>query len=130
VRMVVDTLSRNVALGVSRRAARRAEEPHGPGERGYPTSVIRSRTVPDPSPYFPYRRGRHRRHVLAQIAPRFHQAGFVRASCFNHEKWCWADRRNNGTVASPTKAQRRAPGRTSRMIERADAAPQTCRSAL
>ena len=75
-------------------------------------------------PLNPYRR-RGRRHVLAQAAPLFHHAGFVRASCFSHEKWCWADRRNNGRVASPTKAQRRAPGRTSRMIDRAEAAAQT-----
>ncbi len=96
------------------------------GKRGYTSLVIRSRALPDPSHYRP----RRRRHVLAQIAPRFHQAGFARASCFSHEKWCWADRRNNGTVASPTKAQRRAPGRTSRMIESAAAAPQACKSAL
>jgi hypothetical protein len=23
-----------------------------------------------------------------RVAPRFHHAGFVKASCFSHEKWC------------------------------------------
>ena len=66
----------------------------------------------------------------AQVTPRFHQAGFVRACFCNHEKWCWADRLKSGSVANPTRAHRRVPGRRSRMIERAEAAPQTCRSTL
>jgi hypothetical protein len=61
---------------------------------------------------------------VAVVAPRFHHAGFVSASSFNHEKWCWAERRNSGAVASPTKAQRRAPGRNSRITETMDAMAQ------
>ena len=45
--------------------------------------------------------------------PLFHQARFSRASCVNHEKWCWAERRKSGSAASPTSDHRRAPGRTS-----------------
>jgi hypothetical protein len=83
---------------------------------------------PGPSEFLPVRRGGGR--PVAQAAPRVHQAGFVMACCVSHEKWCWADRRNKGRVASPTKAQRRAPGRTSRRIERTEVVAQTWRRAL
>lgn len=64
------------------------------------------------------------------LTPLFHQAGFFTASCVTHEKWCRAERRNSGTVASPTSAHLRSPGRTSRTMENADAAPQRYRSVL